>query len=91
MTHVAYAEGHGRVGELVGPMRDDVFAAEAPSSAVVTDGMEPHELQALGEFRWWRLLELRETTEPVFPLSLARTLERFVAAEDWPGPVRLPW
>lgn len=91
ITHLAYAEGDGTVGDLAGPMRDDVFAVTTHATAVVTDGMEAYERGALDRFRWWSPADLLELDEPVFPLGIAETLARFAAADGWPAPVRLRW
>lgn len=84
LTHLAFAEGHGRVGDLAGPMRDDVFTVSVTSTTLAPE-------DGVGQFRWWTVAALRETTEPVFPRQLGATLDRFVSAEEWPAPVRLPW
>lgn len=84
LMHLAFAEGQGRIGDLVGPMRDDVFTVSVTSTALVPE-------IGVGQFRWWTLAELRATTDPVFPRRLAATLEHFVTAEEWPAPVHLPW
>jgi 8-oxo-dGTP pyrophosphatase MutT (NUDIX family) len=91
LTHLAFAEGDGTVGESTGPMRDDVFTTVVAPTEVATGGMEPYELAALDRHRWWALADLRETSEPVFPKGLAATLDRFLSASAWPRPVRLPW
>jgi hypothetical protein len=36
---------NGTVGDVVGPMRDDIFAARTSSMAIVTDVMEAYELE----------------------------------------------
>lgn len=91
LTHLAFSEGNGKVGDVVGPMRDDIFTTVTSSSLVSVVGMEPHELEGLDRFRWWSLSELRGTSEVVFPRRLAATLDRFTTAGSWPEPAQLPW
>ncbi|WP_157683341.1 NUDIX hydrolase [Microlunatus soli] len=91
LTALAHTEGDGTVGELTGPMRDDVFVTRAPSTAVSTAGMEEHERRALDRHRWWPLAALADTDEMVFPVGLAAVLRDFTAAHCWPDPRQLPW
>jgi 8-oxo-dGTP pyrophosphatase MutT (NUDIX family) len=91
LTHLAFAEGQGTVGDVVGPMRDDIFAASATPVPLTTERMEPHEVAGVDEFRWWPLSALCATVEVVFPRKLPEVLHRFAAATSWPQPVQLPW
>lgn len=84
LTHLAFAEGHGTVGDAIGPMRDDIFSASIRSTALTPE-------KGVGQFRWWTLAELRKTKDAVFPRELAGTLDRYVSVAGWPQPVRLPW
>lgn len=88
---LAYAEGDGTVGDLTGPMRDDIFLCRASTTAISTTGMEDHELRALDRYRWWHVEELASTDEVVFPIGLASTLQEFGTAPNWPHPQRLAW
>ena len=91
LVHLAFAEGDGQVGDLRGPMRDDVFVAPAPSEELSTGGLEEHELEALDRYQWWPIDDLLVTDELVFPRQLAWALAQYCAAPNWPRPVRLPW
>lgn len=87
----AYAEGNGTLGELSGPMRDDFFLAEVPTTELSTAGLESYEREALDRYRWWPLPELRQTTEPVIPDGLADLLQEYGESGSWPEPRRLAW
>lgn len=91
LIELAWAAGDGTVGDLSGPMRDDVFAIDAPSVEISPAGLEPHERLAHDSYRWWRIPDLRRTADAVFPLGLAQVLGEYATAPSWPSPPRLPW
>lgn len=90
LTLLAYAEGHGTLGELSGLMRDDFFLARTTATEISTAAMTEYELAALDRHRWWSVGELSRTDEPVVPAELAELLLKTL---DHPGrePRRLPW
>ena len=40
---------------------------------------DPTEMKTLDQFRWWRVAELAQATEPLTPLSLAKLIARYLA------------
>jgi 8-oxo-dGTP pyrophosphatase MutT (NUDIX family) len=88
LVHLAYSEGDGTVGELSGPMRDDIFLAEAPRTDISLDGLEPHERTAHDRYEWWSIADLHSTSDAVFPHDLAAALD---AVGRCALPQRLQW
>ncbi len=91
LTHLAYAEGDGTLGDLSGPMRDDFFLARIGRTRISAARMEEYERAALEHHRWWSIPDLRRTDQPIVPAGLGELLADYFAAADWPRPRPLPW
>jgi 8-oxo-dGTP pyrophosphatase MutT (NUDIX family) len=81
LVHLAFCGGQGRVGDVVGLMRDDIFVSLVSSASPSRDGMEPHEREAFGVYRWSALDGLAVTTETIFSTGLAEALRDYVATK----------
>ncbi len=91
LSHLAYAEGTGTLGELSGLMRDDFFLARTTATEISSAGMEEYERAALDRYRWWTVAELERTEDPVVPGELAELLRDAFGDHAGREPRRLAW
>ena len=66
--HVLCIHGKSRL------MQETFFFARTDTTAISSDGWTALERRVIHTMRWWSLIDLRETSETIFPRSLAQHL-----------------
>lgn len=67
------------------------IVARGPAAEPTRHGWLDHEHALIDDIRWWTLVELQATTEPVFPPGLAALLPDVFAGRFPDPPRRIPW
>jgi 8-oxo-dGTP pyrophosphatase MutT (NUDIX family) len=88
---VAYSTGYADVGWARGTFRDDFFFYRVDAHHVDTTGMEALERLHHAGHRWWRLDELTDSTEIIYPFGLAPFLDQIRTVGLPQQAVELPW
>lgn len=88
---IAYCSGYADLGWARGVFRDDFFLYRVDDHRVDTAGMEGLERRHHAGHRWWRLDELTDTTDVIYPCGLAALLGRLLSAGVPQQAVQLPW
>lgn len=88
---IAYCSGYADLGWASGVFRDDFFLYRVDDHDVDTAGMEALERSHHAGHRWWRLDELTDTTEVVYPFGLAPLVEQVLTVGIPQQAVQLPW
>jgi 8-oxo-dGTP pyrophosphatase MutT (NUDIX family) len=88
---IAYCSGYADVGWARGVFRDDFFLYRVDNHRVDTAGMEALERSHHAGHRWWRVDELNDTTDVIYPFGLAPLLDQLLTAGVPQQAVQLPW
>jgi 8-oxo-dGTP pyrophosphatase MutT (NUDIX family) len=88
---IAYSSGYADVGWAHGVFRDDFFFHRVDAHRVDTTGMEALERNHHAGHRWWRLDELTDSPEVIYPFGLASLLDQILSSGIPRQVVRLPW
>ncbi|RSM56879.1 RNA pyrophosphohydrolase [Actinoplanes sp. ATCC 53533] len=88
---IAYSSGYADLGWARGLFRDDFFLHRVGTHRVDTAGMEALERGHHAGHRWWRMDELTDTTDVIYPFGLAPLLNQLLTGGIPQQTAQLPW